>query len=36
MDITEIGYLLLALAVVAVLLFCWLAAASFSSLSRDK
>jgi hypothetical protein len=36
MVITEIGYLLLAVCVLAVLLFCWLSAASFWSLRRDK
>ena len=36
MVITELGYLLLALSVLAVLLFCWLTSASVSSLRRDK
>ena len=32
----EIGYLLLTLAAVAVLLFCWLGFASLTNLRRDK
>jgi len=36
MVITELGYLLLALSVLAVLLFCWLTSASVSSPRRDK
>jgi hypothetical protein len=36
MVITEIGYLLLTLFVVAVLLFCWLGYASFTNLRRNK
>jgi hypothetical protein len=36
MVIKEFGYLLLTLAGVAVLLFCWLGYASLSSPRRDK
>ena len=36
MVITELGYLLLTLSVLAVLLFCWLTSASLWSLRRDK
>jgi hypothetical protein len=36
MVITELGYLFLALSVLAVLLFCWLTSACLSSPRRDK
>jgi hypothetical protein len=36
MVITELGYLFLALSVLAVLLFCWLTSATLWSPRRDK